>query len=358
MNVFIGAGTISSPLGLTLQENWDSLLAYRSGVQKHLTQLGTKEACLSKFSTEAPLLERCSKAIEMSLSACHSFPLNESMLIFSSTKGNIQALEKNNPEATMMDDLCEQLAQKYMIPKAISVSNACVSGISALIMAHDFIRMGNYKHIIVVAGDSCSDFVVEGFKTFFALSSTLCKPFDKNRDGINLGEAVGCAVLSSERSIYKTESVRLMGGASANDANHISGPSRTGEGLYRAISNVLKQTKLHPEQIDRICAHGTATIFNDEMESIAFFRAGLAKVPINSLKGYFGHTLGAAGLIETLISCKELEENILIGTLGFEEKGTSKELVISAQHQKKEIKRLLKTGSGFGGLNAAIVLEK
>ena len=156
--------------------------------------------------------------------------------------------------------------------------------------------------------------------------------------------------------MYKRQ--RITGDASANDANHISGPSRTGEGLYISIQNALKEAKLNNDQIDYITAHGTATPYNDEMEAIAFNRAGLQDVPVNSLKGYYGHTLGASALIETLIAKHCLVHNELFASLGFEALGVSESINVIAKNSKKEIKRVLKTASGFGGCNVALIIEK
>ena len=115
---------------------------------------------------------------------------------------------------------------------------------------------------------------------------------------------------------------------------------------------------LFPADIDFISAHGTGTIYNDEMESIAFDRSHLTHVPLNSLKGYFGHTLGAAGVIETVISMQMLRNQILIKSLGFEQTGTSKELNIIKENKPAELRMILKTASGFGGGNASLLIQK
>lgn len=358
MEVFFGAGNIISPLGNSLQENWNNILNYRSEIKPYKPLLGDEKVCLSKFKEDKPLFEHIKSSIDGTLSQVSNLDLNETLLILSTTKGDVQQLENNDCEAALLDTLCEKIAKNYEFANHITVSNACVSGISALIMAHDFVKTNKYKNVLVVAADACTSFVVEGFKTFFALSSSVCQPYDLNRTGINLGEAVGSALVSSNEDYFLEKPIKILGGASANDANHISGPSRTGEGLYRAIQNTLKQGNCHVQEIDHINAHGTATCFNDDMESMAFDRLEMNKIPTNSLKGYFGHTLGAAGLIESLIALKELQENLIVGTAGFEELGTIKPIAISAKHIEKTLNRVLKTGSGFGGCNAAILFEK
>src|SRR5690606_27897990 len=128
------------------------------------------------------------------------------------------------------------------------------------------------------------------------------------RSGINIGEAVATAFVTKDKGRLAEEAVAILGEASCNDANHISGPSRTGEGLYRSIRSALKQSTLETSEIDYISAHGTATLFNDEMEAVAFDRLGMGTIPLNSLKGYFGHTLGASGLLETLVGLHSLHQ--------------------------------------------------
>ena len=152
--------------------------------------------------------------------------------------------------------------------------------------------------------------------------------------------------------------MKILGDGSINDANHISGPSRTGEGLYRSIYGAMAEAGLKPSNIDYICAHGTATPFNDEMEAIALDRLGLTAAPVNSLKGYYGHTLGASGLLETVIGIQSVLDNMLFRSLGFDELGVSKGINIIEENTGKELRYFLKTASGFGGSNAAIVLEK
>lgn len=110
-------------------------------------------------------------------------------------------------------------------------------------------------------------------------------------------------------------------------------------------------------EIDFICAHGTATLYNDEMESVAFDRLNLTHIPLNSLKGYFGHTLGAAGVIETTVCMQMIRHGILLKSLGFHETGTSKELNIVTANRPAQINTILKTASGFGGGNAALIIR-
>ena len=157
------------------------------------------------------------------------------------------------------------------------------------------IQSGQYDHAVIAGADVISKFVLSGFQSFQAVSQGLCKPFDADRDGINLGEGAATVILSADKPTG--EAIELVSGAISNDANHISGPSRTGEELYYAINKAMDAAGLKPQDIDFISAHGTATVYNDEMEAKAVTLAGLQHVPLNSLKGFYGHTLGASGLI-------------------------------------------------------------
>ena len=145
-------------------------------------------------------------------------------------------------------------------------------------------------------------------------------------------------------------------GAIRNDANHISGPSRVGEGSYRALCYAIGA--IDPDKIAFINTHGTATLYNDEMESVAIERAGLATVPVNGLKGYYGHTMGAAGILETILSMYAIDEHNILATKGFETLGVTHPLLLSNQNQTTDKRMFIKLLSGFGGCNAALLFAK
>ena len=279
--------------------------------------------------------------------------------ILSTTKGNIDALKdntQNTAEQAQLSVLARKVSGFFQFKtEPIVISNACVSGILAISVAKRLIQSEQYEQVFVVAGDVVSQFVLSGFNSFQAMSDSICKPYSINRSGVNLGEAAAAVLVTSNRE--KAKAI-VSGDSSINDANHISGPSRTGEGLFRSIQNALTDAKIDSLSIDYISAHGTATPFNDEMEAIAFNRLQLQKVPVNSLKGYFGHTLGASGLLETVIGIESMLKNKLFASLGFDEIGVSQSINVIATNNDKEIKYFLKTASGFGGCNTAVVFEK
>ncbi len=236
------------------------------------------------------------------------------------------------------------------------VSNACISGVLAIITAMRLIRSGEFDTAVITGADVISKFVVSGFQSFQALSDEVCKPFDHKRDGLNLGEGAGTIILSANKQF--ANHIKVLGGAVSNDANHISGPSRTGEELAGAINNALKDAGKHAEDIDFISAHGTATMYNDEMEATAITLAGLQNVPLNSLKGNYGHTLGAAGVIETVISLQSLTQGLLMPTTGYRENGVTNAVNVCTEMSATDAKTFLKTASGFGGCNGAVIFGK
>lgn len=258
------------------------------------------------------------------------------LLIYSTTKGNIDVLENKYPylnsNRVYLHSLGQRLQEYFQFKNTpLIVSNACISGVLAILMAKRLIESKQYNHVIVCGGDIISEFTLSGFKSFNALSDKPSRPFDANRVGINLGEAVASILITNDLKLATVYNMQIIAGASANDANHISGPSRTGEGLLQC----LKQLPINnTDEIGFISAHGTATPFNDEMESIAFERANLCNIPVNSFKGYYGHTLGAAGVLETILSLESYKHQTIIKSQGYETKGVSGGISVIDQIKK------------------------
>lgn len=383
MVYFISDNIISS-LGFSTTENFSSLLNGEVGIKSISNsdyypedfpasmideqrleaefEMLTKKYSNTKTFTklEKMLILSVEKAVQESGVEMHS---KKTAIILSTTKGNINLLESQTSklyeqERVLLWRLGEIIGEFFGNPNEVVVlSNACISGVLAINTAAGLIKARQFENVVVVGGDLLSRFVVSGFMSFLSLSPVACKPFDKSRDGLSLGEAAGTIVLSKFPSKKKNEII-YRGGASANDANHISGPSRTGEGSFIAIEKSMKEADIRPEQIDHISAHGTATPYNDEMESIAISRHGLENADVNSIKGALGHTLGAAGIIETAILLEEMRQNTMLKTIGFEESGVSRPINIIVENTHKELNVCLKMASGFGGSNAAMIISK
>ncbi|MBA3673819.1 MAG: beta-ketoacyl synthase [Chitinophagaceae bacterium] len=374
-DIFIISDNILSPIGSTTAENFEQLKKKISGIKKYNnTLLSDAPFSASLFSENINFIKNSRQSytrFEQLLIASIEEALNKSnvnaadkktVLIISTTKGNISLLETEaitpDLEKRISLSASAKLIAEYFgfINKPVIISNACVSGIVTILTGMRLIQSGQYENAVVAGADVISKFVLSGFQAFQATSAEPCKPFDVNRNGITLGEGAATVVLSSKPK--RSQHIKVLAGAVSNDANHISAPSRTGEELSYAITKTLNDAHLSAKDIDFISAHGTATIYNDEMEAKAITLANLQDTPANSLKGYYGHTLGAAGLIESIISIHSLKENIVIPTLGFKEIGVTDPINICTDLLRGNFKNCLKTASGFGGCNAAVVFGK
>lgn len=281
----------------------------------------------------------------------------DTILILSSTKANIEALGAVPDEQTGLSYAAKQLKDYFKAAhQPLVVSNACISGAAAQLMAKRLLERGVYRHAVVIGCDVLSGFVFQGFRGFHAIASGPCRPFDKDRAGINLGEAAACMVLSVDPNEHL--SLSITGAAASNDANHLSGPSRTGSELAAAIGLAMVEAGRIPEDIGMISAHGTATLYNDEMESKALDLAGLSGVGLHSLKSFIGHTLGAAGVIESVLACEALQQQVLLPSLGFTASGVPAPVHVVTAMTAHVYEAFVKTASGFGGCNAALVWEK
>ncbi len=371
-DVFVVSDNIFSPIGFTTGENLASLKNGISGVKQQVGLSMSDQPFYAAlfdpnlFSTDHHRYTSFEQLLINSVaSAIENSKVNpgdkKTVLIISSTKGNISLLETGKYDPQIKHRIALHASAKLVaahfnfVNTPVVISNACISGILAILTGMRLIQSGQYENAVVVGADALSKFILSGFQSFQAVSQEPCKPFDVARNGINLGEGAATVILSSNKK-YET-AIKIAGGAVSNDANHISGPSRTGEELCSAIKKALEQATLSASEIDLISAHGTATLYNDEMEAKAINLAGMQAAPVNSLKGFYGHTLGAAGIIESVIAIHSLKEGILFPTRGFNNIGVSVPLNISNKIQTGgSYKNALKTASGFGGCNAAMVM--
>ena len=368
---------IISPLGMSTAENYAAVKAGRSELKRHDGLWNLPEpftaSLMDRNKVEQAFAELADNerytffekmiilSAKKALAQTDIDPTSDKVLfILSTTKGNVFLLDKRetgfSAERVRLGMAAKQMTDFFHNPNTpIVVSNACISGVCAQIQAMRELESGHFDYVVTVGADVQSAFIVSGFQSFKALSVEPCKPFDANRCGLNLGDAAATIIYTQKETVDDNDWVACRG-AIRNDANHISGPSRTGEGSYRALRAVLGD--MNPDQIAFINAHGTATPYNDEMESVAIERAGLSHVPVNGLKGFYGHTMGAAGILETILSMQAIDDHNILATKGFEAIGVTHPLVLSNQNQPTEKRAFIKLLSGFGGCNAAILMAK
>jgi len=376
-DVYVVSGQVITSLGFTIDEHFQKLEQGATGITRNQTAY-VPDPFFASFinSTVTDINFSLSGTrenytrLEMLMIMSISSALKESdvslkdadtLLIISTTKGNIDVLEKQNREAFTSDraylSVLASTIGRYFdsFHKPVVVCNACISGVLGIIHGSRLIREGKYKNVVVCGGDIISAFTVSGFWSFKAFGTGPCKPYDAGRDGLSLGEGAGTMVLSAEPH---SSVIKVAGGSVSNDANHISGPSRTGDGLLAAIVKSMNESSLKPEDMGYISAHGTATMYNDEMESLAIHDAGLTAVPVNSFKGAIGHTLGAAGVIESVLAVESLKRNRLLPSTGFETGGVTRPINVIKTAAPAKLVHVLKTASGFGGCNAAVIFSK
>ena len=362
IDIYLGASSMRTCLGdkaetLAAMRNGESGLKYSDEFAMHVGRAEVKMTDgYSRF--ESFIIEQIQNVVAESGIDLSS---DDVQLVVSTTKGNIDylALDCDNIiDKTFIDTSVQSVADYFKCKNTpIIISNACISGVSAFVVARWLLVTEKCKHVVVAGCDALCEFITSGFASFKSISEKPCRPYDENRDGLTLGEAAAAIVLTTDESMADAAHICLAGGAVSNDANHISGPSRTGDGLYFAISNAMNEAGITREDIGFLNTHGTATRYNDEMESKAVAWAELTDKPLNSLKGYIGHTLGASGVVEIIVCAEQIKQSYIFGTKGFTKSDTPHELTLSSDIQRFEKQCCVKTASGFGGCNAAIVLD-
>lgn len=357
---------IISPLGKTASENYNAVRNGRTSIRQwHGLWRESDNIAASLFSekdNEDMIIDGCSRgeslAIRSIQDALKTADINtgspRTVLILSTTKGNIAWLGRKDvdTERVLPTSSAQTIAHALGIKtQPIVVDNACISGLSAIILGSRLLELGFYDQAIVCGVETQSQFIVSGFQSLQALSSAACRPFDMERCGLNLGEAAATIVLSNKPGTW-----HIASGAVRNDAYHISAPSKNGEGAYLALKAIIGEND--GNDIAFVNAHGTATLFNDQMESVAIDRAGLGQTPVNALKGNYGHTMGTCGILETVLSMFAIDDGIVLPTKYFEELGVSGDINIASKEAKTAKKSFIKTLSGFGGCNAAVLASK
>ena len=355
---------ITSPLGLSTEQTYKAVCEGKSGLAHYPCEdekggwndlpFPVEASLFSKEQWDKIMVDGFSKFESLVLHSVKAaistltFDKERAILILSSTKGDIELLEKGEDMPSLADSVKKVSLAIGIENDPIVVCNACISGVSAIILGQRLVDCGNYTHAIVCGADVQGRFIVSGFQSLKALSEEPCRPFDIERLGLNLGEAAATIVLSREMDFPK--GWKIDKGAICNDAYHISAPHPKGLGAGLALGKV----KDADEPISVIGVHGTATMYNDQMESKAIEMAELQDVPLSALKGYFGHTMGAAGVLETIIMMRALEDGVILPSKGFETCGVSGKVKMSDKQMTAEGNTFVKMLSGFGGCNGAV----
>jgi 3-oxoacyl-(acyl-carrier-protein) synthase len=382
-----GCGAVSA-LGLGLEPLAEALRTNASGLRPSASQAGrgyqsivggwVPEELIEQLRTEDPshadaraFLLTQSALIQAQTSVAarvQAVAPSRRGLVLSTTKADLAALER-----WVAREPCSPAAQRHIHPALLAadlaaahevngpvqtVSAACISGLSAIRQGAALLRRGTADLVFVAGVDLVSHLVLAGFTSVKALDPEGCRPFDRDRTGLSLGEGAGALVLFRCADVDAPAPV-ILGVGTSNDANHLTGPSRDGSGLGLAMERALERANARPDSIDYLHAHGTGTPYNDQMESLAMRLVfGERPPPFSSSKGMLGHTLAAAGILETILCWMALRAQILPGTPRLRARDpVAPESIVDRPRPASRLRRILKVNCGFGGTNSALVLE-
>lgn len=362
---------IVSPLGMSSQENWRAVMQGRSALRRLENYKGiplpfvasvftpeqVEELAVEGFTRfESLAIRSITEALTHTNLELHG---ERTIFILSTTKADVEELgfaaerdgDYHRPALS-----AQRIAEHVGIGGgAIVCCNACISGVSAQILADRLISCGHYDNAVVCGADLVSSFTASGFLSFKSLSNEACRPFDADRQGLNLGEAAATIVFTRADSLRDGDWL-FERGEMDNDAFHLSTPAPSGEGARKVLEAVMKGRDA--SELAFVSAHGTATMFNDQMESVAIEKAGLSSVPLTALKGWFGHTLGASGVLEVILGMMAVSESVVLPLRGFREIGVSGKVNLSPGLRTTDKNSFLKMISGFGGCNAAALYRR
>lgn len=362
---------IVSPLGMSSQENWRAVMQGRSALRRLENYKGIPLSFVASVFTPEQVEELTvegftrfeSLAIRSITEALTHTDLDvhgeRTIFILSTTKADVEELgftEERDGDYHRPALSAQRIAEHVGIGGgAIVCCNACISGVSAQILADRLISCGHYDNAVVCGADLVSSFTASGFLSFKSLSNEACRPFDADRQGLNLGEAAATIVFTRADSLRDGDWL-FERGEMDNDAFHLSTPAPSGEGARKVLEAVMKGGDA--SELAFVSAHGTATMFNDQMESVAIEKAGLSDVPLTALKGWFGHTLGASGVLEVILGIMAVSESVVLPLRGFREIGVSGKVNLSPELRTTDKNSFLKMISGFGGCNAAALYRR
>ncbi|MCP4338957.1 MAG: beta-ketoacyl synthase [Desulfobulbaceae bacterium] len=358
--VVVVDGDILTPLG-NLQTTWDNLLAGKSGIvrQGFGSMKGQWPLGIIPDTGNDGSWKRLHVIFDRLFKSLPVLP-EKTELICATTKAAVDEYLVKDGEHhkgqpwQVVDLLARQLS---LTGSAATVSAACASGTLAVIQGAMKISAGECDHVLVVGFDLVGEFILAGFDSLKALSAGGARPFDYNRDGLSLGDGAGWLLLSTEKKegVSGSPLAHLESWGISCDATHITAPCRKASGLIEVFDQIIGTSNV---PIGGINAHGTGTIYNDTMELRAFTKKCEAGTPVCSTKGALGHSLGATGVIEALLSSLSLQHNVLPPTVGLKTPEESSCLLSGTQPLTLLHPSVVTCNSGFGGINAALFMTR
>jgi 3-oxoacyl-[acyl-carrier-protein] synthase II len=397
--VITGINIITS-LGLDLQTNWENMVAGRNGV-KRIT-LFDPEGLQTQIAAQLPdsfeeyaagyikkrMADQTTRVTKMCyvcargavINAGIDFELFEKsrcgvilgVVSTANTSAEKGTTSKNRVLKSMNNSMSAWISLDYKLSGPnFTVASACASSAYAIGIASDMIKNGVADIIITGGADSAINREeIEGFNELYALSvnndpEKACCPFSKERDGFVIGEGAGIMILESEESALKRDAKiygELAGYAITSEAYNIMAPMKDGEGIMLTIEKALKNANVNPDEIDYINAHGTSTTLNDKYETMAIkkvFGDMAYKIPVSSTKSMIGHTIGAAGAIEGVVTVMSINNDFITPTIHLDIPDPELDLdYVPNRGRKHNIHTAISNSFAFGGHNASLILKK
>jgi 3-oxoacyl-[acyl-carrier-protein] synthase II len=366
-DVYVVGHAIATGLGNSLAATWKRLLQGDSAFDDvrwvHPGRLDSRTACRIPDLRPAAGENRVCALARIVLDRVVPVP-PETCVVWAGIKGNAEFIEadQDSPMPWLPEHYRRWIAERLGIgPAGFDINAACASSTAAMAIGAHKIARGEHGSVLICAADVVTRFVFTGFSVLKALTPTRCRPFDRARDGMCIGDGAAALLMTdaaTARKHHLNKLARLSGWGISNDANHITGPSRDGAGLVSAIEAAMRMAGLAPDDAQAFCAHGTGTPFNDSMELAAIEAIfGERRFPVFSIKGAIGHTLGAAGGIEAALCVHALARKRVPPTAGLETPEARAAGRVSNEAQAFGGRNILTSNSGFGGVNAALVLQ-
>ncbi|MDR2100670.1 MAG: beta-ketoacyl-[acyl-carrier-protein] synthase family protein [Campylobacteraceae bacterium] len=361
--VFVNYFDALSCAGLNERELWQNILNQKSGIKMHSDFLPDAKAAIGKIDSAASFKELLLDFAQNAFMQSGTEP-KDCVLFAGSSVGGMQNTEKKlqegadfsdiDPNFHTIETIKNTLNLRFSFKENFAFSTACTSSANALGFAYECIKKGVYERALVIGADALSLTTVCGFNALGILSDTICAPFCHTSGGMNVAEGLGLLILSN----IKTENaVEILGVGYSSDAYHMTHPKPDGKGAFEAMKAALKNAALDASQIDYINAHGTGTKANDTTEAEAIVSL-FGKTPyISSSKNIIGHTLGAAGAIEAIITCKAITQGV-IPPNGAIEQSINEECDFALYPIKREINFAMSNSFAFGGNNTSLVFGK
>ncbi len=362
--VYITTTSSISCAGLNDDELFENICNSNSGIKQDTNYFTQSTPAIgkinSKKSFEENLIEQCSKILTQS----ELTNFKDTLLIVGSSVGGMATTEKIyfknnnfkkvNPKLHNINSISHILKQHFDFYDCISFSTACTSSANGLGYAYEVLSKGVYKNALVIGVDQLCKTTVGGFLSLGVLSSNPSKPFDVDREGMNVAEAIACLLVEVEP---REEAIELCGVGYSSDAHHMTQPHPQGVGAKDSMQNALNLANLQSQDIDYINAHGTGTVANDLSEAVAIQNLFTHSPYVSSTKSITGHTLGAAGAIEAIISKYVINKQLVPKNTSLDEVD-NKNINLSLNNKILDVNYVMSNSFAFGGNNCSLIFGK